>query len=36
MEGNVDDMSVKGKTFEQHLLNLEEVFFCVWPLSDEA
>jgi hypothetical protein len=27
MEGYIDDMLVKSMTFEQHLLDLEEVFY---------
>jgi hypothetical protein len=36
MEGYIDDMLVKSMTFEQHLLDLEEVFLCVWTPSNEA
>lgn len=29
MEGYMDDMLMKSMTFEQHLIDLEEVFFVI-------
>jgi len=36
MEGYVDDMLVKSMTFDQYLLDLEEVFLYVEQISNEV